>query len=571
MSYSPPVKLYYGPPSSATSPEYRIVPAPTFNVSTNLDYVNDNIVGYDYTITLSGFITVIDRTETSPSFESSITKLTEKIDAVSKILSFNGGQLVAIGDNNQPIIKAKGGILQNFSVQESDNLWTNYAPFTAEFKFSEVEYFGCDSASEMSCTDILYKNTDYNSSLIDISKHKIATFSDSWTFDLNQDTINNRYLGIHNEHINIRYEISATGKLFFNDDKLLPAWEQAKNFCQDRVYDQVKALNRNILPKSNSSNDGCSPSKTIDNIHKIDTGNNGIINLDEANYKIFNELITCSTSESEGTFSVTYSAVLKKTNITNISTDRSIHTFTFNRNANNFGNRNVTISVEGNIQGLVLGGLINQPSAIEFPKNGTVFLVNSSSPETKYTNSLECYNKIASGDDLSENFKQFLNLDNSSLGLNCSGRPKSSRHNVGHNYFDGVITYSTQYDANISCLENTPIRFISVVENDKTPRIAEFIIPGRSGGPIIQKIGSDEPKTIDVTIAGYDKALINCCFDPADIVNKICNQNIDILPTSGLPTKNQTSLVLTVDNYTTNPLDGSFSIQRTYTCCDLNQ
>jgi hypothetical protein len=583
MAYDPPVKLYYGPPNSATSSEYRIVPAPTLNVSTNLNYANDNIVGYDYNITLSGFITVIDRTEASPNLESSVTELTEKIDAVSKILSFNGGQLTAVGNNNQNIIKAKGGILQKFSIEQSDNLWTNYAPFTAEFRFGEVEYFGCDTVAAMACSGILYENSDYNSGLIDISKYKISTFSDNWTFDLNQDTINNRYLGIHNEHINIQYEISATGKLFFNNDKVLPAWEQAKNFCQDRVYNQVKALNRNILPKSNNNNDGCSPSKTIDDIHKLDSNNTGIINLSSgpiqppapalipvANYKIFNEAITCSTSESQGTFSVTYSAILKKTNTTNISTEKSIHTFTFNKNTTNFGNKNVNISVDGNIQGLVLGGLINNPSAIEFPKNGTVFLLNSSSPPTKYAAALECYNKIILNDDLTENFKTFLNLDNTSLGLSCAGRPKSSKHNAAHNYFDGTITYSTQFDAAISCLDNTPIRLISIVENDKTPRIAEFIIPGRSGGPIIQQIGSDQPKTIDVNIQGYDKALINCCFDPSDILNKICNDKIDLLPTSGIPNKNQASLILTTDEYTTNSLDGSFSIQRVYTCCDLN-
>jgi hypothetical protein len=173
-------------------------------------------------------------------------------------------------------------------------------------------------------------------------------------------------------------------------------------------------------------------------------------------------------------------------------------------------------------------------------------------------------------DDLTENFKTFLNLDNTSLGLSCAGRPKSSKHNAAHNYFDGTITYSTQFDAAISCLDNTPIRLISIVENDKTPRIAEFIIPGRSGGPIIQQIGSDQPKTIDVNIQGYDKALINCCFDPSGILNKICNEKIDLLPTSGIPNKDQASLILTTDEYTTNSLDGSFSIQRVYICCDLN-
>jgi hypothetical protein len=567
MAYDPPIKVYYGPSTSPTSSQYRIYPAPLFNVSTNYNYANDSLIGYDYTVTLNGYITALDMVNTGGQ-TTGIDILTERIDAVSKILHFNGGVLTAVDGGGSPVIKAKGGILQNFNIEQSDNLWRDYAPFTAELRFNEIEYFNCSNGGAIACSGLVYDSDKYNSSLVDLTKYKISSFNDNWTFDLNDSNINSAYNDIRNESINVQYEISANGKLFFNEDKVLPAWEQAKNFVQDRLHSQVTSLIRDVLNKSNNANDGCSPSKNISTIHEESSSNDGIINLSESNYKVYNETITCNTSESEGSFSATYNAVLKRSNTTALFDPDCIHTFNVNKTITHKPNKNTTIVVNGTIEGLIEGGLINSPSAFQFPNSGKLLFTNdSSSDTTKYDSALSAYKKISNNDDLKDTFKQFLNIDYSSLGLSSTGYPKSSSHSVNHSYANGTISYITNFDSNVSCFDKIPIRSISITENDPAPRIAEFIIPGRSGGPIIQRLGSDTPKTIDINITGYDSGLMNCCFDPGQIVEDLC-ANSALLPSVGIPDTSVSGLVLITNSYNTNVVDGSFSIQRKYICCN---
>lgn len=568
MSYSPAAKVFYGPPNTVISDGNRIVPAPLISISTNFNYANDSLIGYDYNVTLTGFITTLDLTKTTP-VSNTIESLAGRIDQISKILHFNGGTLVATDGSDAEIIKARGGILKSFNIDQSNNLWTETAPFTAEFTFNEIEYFGCDLNQNISCEGLIYQGGSYNSALIDMSKYKISNFTDGWSFEMNNDMMHSKYNGIHNDSIDIKYDISADGKLFFKDDKVLPAWEQAKNFVQDRLYSSVTSLISNILNKSNTSNDGCSPSLNISTIHQTSTSNNGIVNLLSADYNIFNEQIQCTTSESAGTFSASYSAKIKRIHTSTVSTPNSIHTFTVNKTTTTKPTSSINIVVNGNIEGLIPGGLINSPSAIELPQNGRLLLTKDNiNTTTKYNSALEAYNKISSGDDLVQDFKTLLNIDNSALGISTPGFPKSSNHSVNHSYGDGTISYTTTFNSNISCLDNTPIRSISITENDPIPRIAEFIVPGRSGGPIIQRLGSDQPKTIDINMTGYSSGLINCCFNPSSILSGICISGIPLLPNSGIPAANISGLILINDSYNTNILDGSFSIQRKYTCCN---
>lgn len=565
MAYAPPVKVYYAPVGSETSDTYRLVPAPLINISTVPNYVNDSIVGYDYIITLNGTITALDLR--TGSTDSDIEALLARIDEFSQILHYNGGTLSVVS-GAITIIKAKGGILQEFNVDRSSNRWVNYAPFTAQFKFNEIDYIGCDTTDTIPCTGLIYDSDKYNSSLIDISKYKISSFSDEWTFDLNED-ISNRYSSFHNESINIEYTINANGKLFFNGTNLLPAWEQAKNFCQDRLYDQVTNLIRNVLDKSGDV--ACSPSGTIDTIHTLTGSDNGIINLDDLSYGIYNEVITCVASESAGSFSATYNAVLKKQNVGDFSTNDAVHTFTVNRRVtDNNATKSIVISVEGNIQGLIPGGLVNSPVPLSFPSNGKLFLVNDTvSTTTKYDAALENYNKIISDKDLTDDFKGELNITYTTLGLACgsSSYPKNTIFNVDHSYANGTITYSSEYNSVISCLDQTPIRSISVTQNDPTPRIAEFIVPGRSGGPIIQRIGSDQPRTISVNINGVNSNPY-CCLDPEQIVIDVCGNIHGLIPSTGIPASGLPYMITTEDSYSTNLIDGSFTIKREYICYD---
>lgn len=568
MSYSPAVKVFYGPPNNPVSIDTRIIPAPIINISTNFNYANDSLIGYDYNITLTGFITTLDLTKQTP-VENGIEYLTQRINEISKILHFNGGTLVATDGSDANIIRAKGGILKSFNVDPSNNLWTETAPFTAEFTFNEIEYFGCNLSQTINCDELIYESGTYNSSLINISKYKISNFTDGWTFEMNDDLMHSKYDQIYNDSINIKYDISANGKLFFNGDKVVPAWEQAKNFVQDKLYTNVTSLISKILDKSNTNNDGCSPSKSIDTIYTNPTTDNGIINLLSSDYNVFNEVIECSVSESEGAFSASYSAVIKKIKNSPISTANSIHTFTLNKSTTSKPTSIVNIVVNGNIQGLIPGGLINSPSALELPNSGKLLLVKDDiNITTKYDAALEAYEKISSRDDLTEAFKTMLNIDNSSLGIDVPGIPKSSAHTVNHSYSNGTITYTTTFNSNISCLDSTPIRSISISENDPVPRIAEFIVPGRSGGPIIQRLGSDQPKTVDINITGYSSGLINCCFNPSSIVQGVCISGQVLLPSTGIPSPEIDGLILVDDSYNTNILDGSFAIQRRYICCN---
>lgn len=564
MAYSPPIKIYYGPPNNQTGDQYRLVPAPLINISTVPNYVNDSIVGYDYIITLNGNITALDLR--TGSIDSDIEALLDRINEFSQILHYNGGVLSVVSGSTT-IIRARGGILQSFNVDRSSNRWVNYAPFTAEFKFNEIDYDGCEINDQIACSGLIYSNNEYNSSLIDISKYKISSFSDGWNFDLS-DQINNRYSSFHNESFNIEYTISANGKLFFNGSNLLPAWEQAKNFCQDRLYTQVTNLIKSVLIKDSSQ--GCTASKSIDSIYEIGSSDSGLLNLNESSYGVYNETITCKASESAGSFSATYNAVIKKQNISSFTTDNATHTFTVERRTiDDNATKSTVIAVQGEIQGLIPGGLINSPVVISLPSTGKIFLVNDTlSSTTKYDAALATYNKIINNKDLIDTFKEELNIKYSSLGLSCgdSTYPINTVFNVDHNYADGIINYSAEYNSVTSCLDKTPIRSISVIQTDPTPRIAEFVVPGRASGPIIQRIGSDQPRTITVNINGVNNDPY-CCLDLDSIVGNMCIGTHGLLP-AGIPNSGLPNMITTEDSYTSNLIDGSFVIKREYICYD---
>jgi hypothetical protein len=575
-SYSPPVQFYYGEDASVNSPENRLVPAPVVSINTQLNYANDNIIGYDYLVNINGFITDIDYTQPSPPSSSGLKLISEKIDDIQKIFDLNGGTLL-LTDGSKDLIRCRGGIIQSLAFEESNNQWTSHLPYSATIKFNEVLYFGCDNSDEPGCDNIVYESANYNSGMIDISKYKISSYSDQWSFNLS-DNIYNRYKDVHNEHFEIEYTISANGKLFFNEDKVLPAWEQAKNFCQDRLHSQVTAIIKNILPESESANDGCTPDKTIDNINKISSGEKGIIELEQTadtDYGVYNETILCSTSEADGSFSATYKALFKKNNsTTSTSNPNTIHTYEITKNLiNDNTNKKVVINIQGEIKGLIPGGLANTPSPLVLQKTGRLFLANDeNSNVTKYDAALANYNKIVNGSDFVDDFKELAEITYSGLNLlGKTGYPNAATFSSNHNYAEGSISYVGNYDSNLACFGDSPIRSISIVENDPTPQTVEFIVPGKYNGPIIQRLGYDSPKTISLTINGVVSGVV-CCVDPDAFVTNICTNINDYLPQGGMVPRELASgssgMALTRDSHNVNISDGSFSIQREYICYD---
>jgi hypothetical protein len=276
-TYKPDIKIYYGPIKN----ENRLIPAPDMDISVEFNYSNETIIGYTYIINLKGVITGLDlRNHTDNAVVESETygigAVIDHIHTLRKILSQNGSVLHVIKNdtNSTHILRARGGILRSFSIEPSSNNWIHYAEYSASIEFNHID-FG-DTPSSDNCS-VFLDNSSY-SFLLD--KYKLKIFSDSWSFTFDENEAFNKLrkndenidMNINNSAFNIQYTISATGKHHWDynetedsttnhDAKLLPAYEQAKNFVQERLFTQVKGLIQNVL-KDNSIS-ACSGLQTL--------------------------------------------------------------------------------------------------------------------------------------------------------------------------------------------------------------------------------------------------------------------------------------------------------------------
>jgi hypothetical protein len=555
MSYDPNVTVTYGGD--------RLVPAPQVNFSTELVYANDTIAGYSYIVTLSGYATALDLSSGGNN-EYGLEVMSERIENIRNIFSFNGKNLLVTDKNNTNIMECRGGTVRSMSFDESNNNWVNYAPYKIEIEFGEILINGCSVSNTVSCSTLSIDPNGTAPNLIDITKYKVRSFNDSWSFSLSDQSYNS-YGIFKNQYIDVEYTVSATGKHFYNSsNNVLPAWEQAKNFVQDRIHSQVNGLIGSILERSSGS-DGCDASKTLQQLHSI-ASPGGIDEINSQTHKIYNETITCETSEAEGSFSATYKAILKH-NDGNVLTNDCIHTFNKTKNTQkSAGQTNVSISIQGNIVGLIPGGLIKSPVTLRLPKDGKLLFVENSSM-TKYSSALSVLNGSggvlnSNRDDLSDNMKAIVGVSLQELLVSgCSGLPKASSFSTTHQYADGSIGYSAEYNTERACSGDKSYRNISISVEDRIPIVAEFIIPGRADGPIIQRIGPSTPRRISVTIEGV--VAPDCC--PTNLSNRVGGacQNGLVLPID-IPGVDIAGLKLVQNQETINSIDGSYVINRSY-------
>jgi hypothetical protein len=559
MTYDPGSKVYYGTKGSESD---RLVPAPQVSFTTEMVYANDTVAGYTYIVTLNGYATALDKTS-NITYSYGLVDVSNRVQKIRDIFSLNGAHLYIMDSGgNNILMECRGGTVKSIVFEESPNNWVNYVPYKIEIEFSEIIINGCSVANSLNCNELTINSNSVAPNLIDITKYKIKSFNDNWSFNISEAAYNS-YGSFQNQYIDVEYTVSATGKNFYTEEKkLLPAWEQAKNFVQQRVYDQVKGLISNILNR-NSSSAGCSPDKTLSQLHSLGTPG-GIDGIDSLSHQIYNESISCEAGEAEGTFSATYKAILKNTsNNQPLATD-CLHTFTKNKSIQDDNKiRTVSISVQGSITGLIPGGLIRSPNIIEFPKNGKIFLTHDSNTSiTKYDKALNIYNQINNNGDISQYLKNIIGITGDELELSgsCSTIPIASSYSSTHDYTSGVITYSAEYNSNRACMGDSSYRNITISVEDSVPMIAEFVVPGRAAGPIIQKIGVNSPKRVSVNIEGVSSQL--CC--PS--LDNSCDS------TSGLPfdlpTLEIENMKLTQNQVTTNTIDGSYSINRSYIAYD---
>lgn len=596
--YSPETKIFYGPKDS----DHRLIPSPNITISIEFNYSNDTIIGYTYIVNLSGSVTALDLRELAngdqiPSSSGYSTgAVIDHIHKLRQILTQNGNILhVVNGSDDSHILRAKGGILRSFTLDESPNNWVSFANYSASLEFHSIDFLSATESCNSTFLDPATFNTD---GIVDINKYKIKSFQDSWSFTFNEEESFNKVkvndigvnLNINNHSFNIQYTISATGKHFFtynNEDtgesKLIPAWEQAKNFVQYRLYTQVTNLISNVLKDQYSS--ACSG--TTDGLDDVLSPGNGPGLLQDlaSKYKIYNEQISCEASESEGSFSATYNAIVKTSFGNNAwSSPEAKHTITKSITTTNTNGNSITnISVNGTIEGLIEGGIIRINQPLILPDKGSL-LISGNQAITKYANAKNTLNKIYNDSDYNNGigeygkrdlrpfFKEVLGINLANLNMSLSTNdyipdpPHPVSFNLTHDYNAGTINYSIEYSNNKFC--GRKFNNISIQTNNPNKVIAVFNIPNSNQCPLVQELGTYTAKVVNLSIQGVDTSEAGQPTD-LNLVNEVLNTlslgcyDSGYLPVTLPPAG---TYVITQKQYTKNPIDGSFTVEMSYIC-----
>lgn len=647
------IKMYYSPELNVAE-EFRIIPPPKISIRQNLNYANDQVIGYTYTIDFNGYATNyiaiyddvivggapfpgegesgggdggdvgggedppgsgvmnygIIQTEDSIDInsENDITLITENtllsqqintsnissvnsvnlaqvlfhIEKIRYIFSLNGNTLTIRDEQNNDLLVARGGVLKSLSFDQSPNAWTRYSTYTASIEFNDLMVID----DNFNCSTLYTYTNAISSGLVDISKYKITSFSDDWSIDLEDDSLNfyrhnkdNVNLTSENTRINLSYSLSAVGKNYYVQDEVYPAWLQAKNFVQDRLYQQIRNLDKVL----NMNGQYCESSGTLlKNLHDIDVASSGLIKdvmTSQSGFRIFNEKVTCETSESEGSFSINYTAILKKKeDDLPFASGNVIHTFNKEYSINKEGTRSIaTITINGNIEGLCEGGLVNSGGNFILPQNGTLLL--SESNNTKFKNAEKFLEdkiidinddnlKVAFYSGLGVTLSELL-IDSGIVNMSCmavSGKIPAASFNLTKNFMEGTISYSASYNTTRACSKEfgpSSLNKTTISVDVPVPIIAEFSVPG--GEYIIQDIGTVSARRVSISSQG--KIPRNCCLTTigSGLLQAYCNLTLEqFLPFVVFPNANL--YTLTTKQYTTDPIQGTYSFNLNYIC-----
>lgn len=565
------IKMYYG--GESVSENERIQPVPKFSINQNPIFANDVIIGYFYTLELNGVCSKIDSAEDLGIRD--IRHALYGMEYIRSLLMTNGKILTVLDEDDNELLVAKGGILKSLNFDTGNKSWTQNIPYSCSIEFNELLLMG----ESITCSSGYVDTNSITSHLVDINTHKIAQFSDSWSFNIEDEaqnfaltSDNGSTLDVYDTVINISYNLSATGKNYFvSESGIVPAWLNAKSFVQERLYNQVKNID-GILALNGLA---CSPTKTLTEIHELvpASGNFNDIGL---SYSIYNEKITCSCSESDGTFGLNYSAILKKDEDNEFSSGNIIHNFTKESSYAKQGNR-LSITINGDVQGLCEGGIVFTSGNFMLPNEGTLLV--SSNNNNRFSNAETFLSKILDTNytDLSFSFKDKLNILSEISGtvpedvITCTSGLEPTTFSLTKNYTDGTISYSVGYSSDRYCgrsIDGKTIAETTIVFDNPVPVLIETPIP--NGNFIIQDIGTYTSKKITLSSSGRTDRL--CCFS-SDFLTQFCLQSLeDFLSFIDFPAADDGTLVTTEKQFTYDPLNGSYTLNIGYTCgsgCDI--
>ena len=582
---------------SAGETDNELVPSPNINLSIETFYANESIIGYTYNITLTGYAaSKQDRNQDHiPSIGyvvGSIAKIQNIFDNVG-----NGGKLiVTTPGTGTPMMIFKGGKIKSINFAPSNNQWVKYSEYTIELEFNDVELFGCNHETVKGCGSTLFdagSNSEstglltVQSQLVDHGAnspvgYKIKSFSDKFTMDLQDEIYDwakiDDSLELNNKRYNVQYTINAVGQHYWDETgNLFPAWKQAKAFCQDRLVKQINGLYSNMaMHYSGPEPQFCGSSEDLTEIHKIDSPS---IHTTIGAYNIFDEKITFGPSESDGSFEINYSSILKRNVNTCVTHSDCTHTLNITRGGTKeFGKpqaRSATLS--GTIQGLLRytnEGSIIWPNAEGFripdSPNSMVFLPPKADFKYKWKVAKELLDRFldeCSGEITCSALKDIVVK---CLAPSCfhiyPGQDSVDEFNLAdlaptsftitHNYGQGSIDYSVEFSPESRSRCN-----VTISTEEPVPITAEFTIPGK--GIYYQPLGGCTPKKWTINAEGLVGTPMGCNMDSGGI--SICSDPV-IGCEEYMPDDSQGTYLLISKQKTYNPIDGSFSYNATWVC-----
>jgi len=577
-------KIFYTNAEGATpvfNSTTQIVPAPLIAVSTEVDYASDTnqvVVGHRHILTLTGRATAFRKLSENDDYGPIIIeKVLDNLNSIKSVLSKMGGSLYVKNDQDQDIMICIGAKLISFNVSESTNNWKAFAEYVAEIEFQAINYVGDD----YECLNFIFSSSD-SPNAVDVSKYKLKEYNESYDVNIQEDLYSfidktdiGEDLDMNNHFIEFTYTVEATGKNFFVQDQLLPAWEHAKNFAQDKLFSRINSL-AGVLGLSGDV--ACEAQDSLSTIHKLNSSNGILSNL-ASSYGLYNEEISCETSESDGTFSAAYKCIIQK-NSTTFKNTNSRHTISKSIDYEKTNTFVKKISITGNIEGLISGGIVFANNGLfKLPQSGNL-IVTGNNVQNKYTNALSTLNTILNSEknDLISTLKEKLGITQEGLEVldtSCSSISiddiKPIILNLAHNPFAGTINYVAEYSSNFSCGES---EFNSIAISVTNPVVVynTFVIPGARGttniGTVLQNLGTKTAQRINFTIQGQNDLLKKCCLNSTNINSIYTNICQDISIPNSLIDKlpDPTIYVLTAKTKTTNFLDGSYTINLGYLC-----
>jgi len=220
---------------------------------------------------------------------------------------------------------------------------------------------------------------------------------------------------------------------------------------------------------------------------------------------------------------------------------------------------------------------------LSFPSGGHLLInsVPNASNGNKYLNAQKAYSYITTTNNLLSTFLSSIGVTYTALGASGTCDPGTSPPpvsiNTTHNYIDGSINYTAVYDTKTACRGiNKTYQNISISVEDPIPTITEFVIPGRSAGPLVQRLNVDSPKKITITVEGalstgtiVSNSLPDCCSTLAALAAAGCNSSISSVISGSLTGVLPASLSnhkLTQNQFVYS-VDGSYSMTKSYIIC----